>query len=385
MPPERPPRILVLVQSQQAYGRDIIEGIIRWARHTRRWELLFDTRIDPAAHTRHTDRQIDGIIAESRSPERRKWLEGLRVAKVVISGEHPVPGSVWVQADNRRVGTMAFDHLYELGLRRFAYCGYEDAEFSTERLAGFKQAMQKHRLEAQKLEVHLSPRQPGDFEPESPELIPWVQGLAKPVGVFAVTLDRARNLALACREGGVLVPEQVAIIGVNNDPLVAEMADPPVTGIDHGTVEIGYRGAEALDQLLRGEPTPSSIKIEPVEIQARQSTDILAINHPDVAQAVRLIRERALDGLTVKDILKQIPVSRRMLEQAFRQTLGRTIHQEITRVRMQHVEQLLRETSLDLPQIAVRSGYRYGSQLSAAFRKHMGMSPRAYRAEHATS
>ncbi|MCC5830716.1 MAG: DNA-binding transcriptional regulator [Phycisphaeraceae bacterium] len=376
-------RILVIVQVQQAYGRDIIEGVIRYSRQSRRWALYFHTLL-PEDQLPDMSGRFDGIIAESRTEVRRRWLQTLEIPRVVISGQHAVPGAGWLVADNYQVGRMAFDHLRDKGFKHFGWCGYERFDYSRQRERGFRDALIENGLDESCLSVFNLAADHADFFAEVPDLLPWLEKLPKPAGVFAVTLDHALHVAQSCREAGIYVPEHIAIIGVNNDPLVAEMSEPPLTSIDHGAREIGYRSAELLEGLMNGKAVPERpIVIPPVGITQRQSTTIFAVNHPEVARALRLIHKHGTEPINITTLLDELPIGRRALESAFVKHLNRTPHEELTRVRMDHARLLLRETDLSLADIAVRCGYRYGSQFSAVFKKHQGMPPRLYRKRHA--
>lgn len=377
-------RILVIVQAAQAYGRSILHGLLQEARRFPAWELLFDTLREPDLNS-HTNRPVDGIISEYGDDARADWLAGRGVPTVVISGPARVPGCGWVRIDNERVGQIAFEHLFERGLRQFAVAGYRDSFSSQQRLAGFRAAAIQRGIDAAAISVHQVSHFPGDFVAERPELIPWVRSLLKPVGVFATTLDHARNVSLACEEAQVHVPDEIALIGCNHDPLTAEMAHPPLTSIDHGALDLGVQAVRLLARLLDGEPVPDEpVVVEPIGITLRQSTDLQAVSNRHVARAMRLIRERASMGLTVEQLLAEIPLGRRAFELAFRSHIGRSPHQQIIRTRLDHACQLLRTTTLSLPLIAEACGYRYAAQFSAAFKKHLGIAPSAYRAGEPT-
>jgi LacI family transcriptional regulator len=158
------------------------------------------------------------------------------------------------------------------------------------------------------------------------------------------------------------------------------MSTPPLSSIDHGARRIGFEAARLLDDLLSGNTSPDGpIQVPPVKVVVRQSTDTLAIEDPNVARAVRFIRQRIADGIGPKDVIASMPVARRSLEAGFRRCLDRSIGQEITRLRIERVRKLLRETDLALPEICELTGYRYPSQLSAMFSKHVGISPSRFR------
>jgi LacI family transcriptional regulator len=178
----------------------------------------------------------------------------------------------------------------------------------------------------------------------------------------------------------------MALLGVDNDSVLHRLCRPPLSSIDHGAHQLGYRAAALLRDLLAGRPAPTApILVSPIGVVSRQSTDTLAVGDPDVATALRLIRGEACDGLPAEAVVRRVNISRTSLETRFRTLLGRSVHQEIVRVRMEEAKHLLRVTDLAMPDITSRSGFRYPSQVSHLFRKHLGVSPREYRARMRTS
>ena len=192
---------------------------------------------------------------------------------------------------------------------------------------------------------------------------------------------RARHVLDACRRAGLAVPDEVAVVGVDNDTFLGDLTDPPLSSVAPDTRRTGYEAAALLDRLMSGRERQrgQAIFVEPLGVVTRRSTDVLALGDADVSAAVRFIREHACDGIAVKDVLEQVPLSRRVLEGRFRKLLGRTPHDEIARIRLERVRQLLRETRLPLSDIAARSGFRTAEYLATAFRREFGTSPDAYR------
>jgi LacI family transcriptional regulator len=183
-----------------------------------------------------------------------------------------------------------------------------------------------------------------------------------------------------CRELEIAVPEEVAVIGVDNDRLLCDLADPPLSSVICNSRRNGYEAAALLNRMMSGESVPPEAHlIKPLGIETRQSTDILAIDDPDVAIAIRFIREHACRGIDVSDVLQQVPLSRRVLESRFRKILDRTPHQEITRLRIDRVKQLLAETDLSLSEIASRTGFQHDEYMTVAFKKQVGMPPSKFR------
>jgi LacI family transcriptional regulator len=178
----------------------------------------------------------------------------------------------------------------------------------------------------------------------------------------------------------VRVPDDVAILGVDNDQLLCRLCHPPLSSIDHSAKQIGFQAAGLLDRRLRGEDVSDQlILLPPTSVVERQSTDTMAIGDPDLVTVLRLIRQDACDGLRAEDVVRQVNISRTSLETRFRKLLGRSVHQEIVRVRIERAKHLLRTTDLAMPEITDLCSFRYPSQLSHIFRRELGLSPSQYR------
>jgi LacI family transcriptional regulator len=179
---------------------------------------------------------------------------------------------------------------------------------------------------------------------------------------------------------GVAVPDEVAVLGVDNDEVLCDLADPPLSSIIPDTRRIGYEAASCLDRMMRGEPSPGpATVIPPLGVVTRRSTDVLAVEDRTLSRAARFIREHACEGIAVEDVLAAIPLSRSVFERRFLKVFGRTPKAEIVRMQLQRVMQLLAETDLPLKQIADRAGFEHAEYMSAAFKKRTGLTPGQYR------
>ncbi len=218
------------------------------------------------------------------------------------------------------------------------------------------------------------------WEQERSSLADWLRGLPKPVGIMAAYDQRGWQVLDVCRSIGLGVPDQVAVIGVDNDELLCELAQPSLSSVVLDTDRAGYTAAELLAQMMAGKKVMAKqYLIEPLGIVTRQSTDVFSGADADVARAVRFIRDHGCDGIKVQAVVDELAMSRRVLEHRFRQTLGRTPHDEILRVQIERVAQLLAETDLPLATIADRAGFKHAEYMSVAFKRQTGLAPRQFR------
>jgi LacI family transcriptional regulator len=313
-------------------------------------------------------------------------LRATGIHTVDLNDQGPGPCRPDIQSDHRAEGVLAADHLLERGFTSFAFFGYPQFTWSRDCRAGFRATVHAaghscHEYR-QTQRVSLGHQQPS-WELEVEGVARWIASLKKPLGLMACNDFRGIQAIDACRRAGIAVPEEVAVIGVDDEELVCSLAYPPLSSVIPNAPSIGYEAAALLDRLMKGEPEATNpLSIPPVGITTRLSTDVTAITDSDVAAALRFIREHASEGIDVADVLSHVPVSRSVLQRRFRCLLGRSIHGVIARVRLERVKQLLVETDLALAVIAKRTGFSHVEYLSAAFRQAFGSPPGSYRREH---
>jgi LacI family transcriptional regulator len=322
----------------------------------------------------------DGIIARIENPAIARALHKMRLPIVDVSAARLVPSLPWFETDDAAIAQTAFEHLRERGFRNFAYCGDRRFNWSNWRQEHFERAVRAEGCPCFSYEPAGRPPAHGD---EMAEIARWVRKLPKPVGVMACYDLRGVQVLDACRRLDAPVPDEVAVVAVDNDELLCELAHPPLSSVIPNTRRTGYEAAALLDRLMSGGKSRGETHlIPPLGVATRLSTDVLAIEDPHVSRAVRFIREHACDGINVQDVLRAVPQSRRLLEGRFRKLLGRTPHEEILRVQVQRVKQLLTETDLTLDAIAERTGFSHTEYLSVVFRREVGTPPGRFREQN---
>jgi LacI family transcriptional regulator len=377
--PARWQRVAVAIPTFAAFQRQMIYGIINFAQaNAPDWVFEFRKQVEPPLAVLHRAKHCDAVLAyiDGNSPGVRAALRRIRMPTVLIEswGADMLPV---VRGDNRAIGRLAFDHLRSKGFRAYAYVGTMAFIVFRERREAFAEAVREARLE-----LIEAPALGNSVDADDSTVRSWIAKAPKPLGLFCGNVEAARRVAALCREVNALVPEEVAILGVDNERLESELSWPPLSTIDHGMDRAGYRAAELLQSLMQGQPPPSApILIPPTGVIERQSTDTLAVHDPEVRSAITLIREHAHKGLTVAQLLQILPVTRRKLEIAFRRHVGRSIHDELIRVRMERTKLLLSTTDMPMSEVAWACGIQNASRLSESFFKVVGMTPRAYRRE----
>jgi LacI family transcriptional regulator len=377
---QRRPLVAIAVDSFTTYGRAIIRGIMRYANLQRTW--LIHEEFRPVYSAVKNWPRSDGTIAAGVTTETAVVLRRKTKHIVMCSGSADPKKSPVVCLDDIAAGAMAANHLLDCRLEHFGYYGPTDTATPINRIAGFRQV-----LNARGFDCSISPTY---WETDAgrirhrhwPAVIKWLKELPKPAGILTFDDYSAFDLAAVALGGGIDVPDDVAIIGVNNDDLLCESAWPQLSSIEADWSRMGFAAAKILDGMMTGRQpfvSPTKISLPPLGVVKRLSTDVLAVDDPNLSDAVRFIREHACDPCTVQDVLRQVPVSRRNLERQFVSKLGRTPHDEIMHVRMESAKRLLQRLDLSLPDVAYKCGFSAASNFSRAFVQTQGMTPAAFR------
>ncbi len=384
MLPHRP-NVALLVESSRGYGRGLLRGIAQYARHHTNWALLHEEmtiEAQPPLWLYNTS--IQGVIARIDT-HNLEQIRRFNAPIVDVLCRREFPGIPRVDSDDRRVAETAFEHLRDRGFRRFAYCGYQHTHYSDARKLRFAELVTNFGGD---LSIYESPGQAdavitqaekgGQTDLES--LAAWLETLKRPTGLFVCNDIRGQQVLNVGRSLGIVIPDDIAVISVDNDDAICPLTDPPLSSVQPDVEQVGYRAAQTLHAMMVGRTTNTDIEyIPPLQVEQRGSTQAEAIDDPELARVCRFIRQFACEGINVGDVTEFASLSRRQLERRFRQVLGRSPHDEITAVQVQRVKQLLTETELTLEAMAPLAGYAHKESLSAVFKRETGETPGAYR------
>lgn len=392
-------KVVLVIEASGGYGRGLLRGIARYSRIYGPWRFYRDFPepdfylkpgfyTEPETYVNSTEKRkrlkrfqkwgIDGII--TRDP--RTIIEKGIPAIAAIHLEHPLTHIPCIMPNNEQIGRMAAEHFLEKGFKRFAFCGFQNVYWSNQRYLCFSKFLAEKGYNV--IDYNPDGKKPFRFrEDELLAIADWLKTLPKSTGLFICNDDRAQQVADACRIAEINVPEDVAVLSVDNDEMVCELADPPVSSIELNSEQAGYKAAETLDKMMKGlKPESSNIEVNPVRVITRRSSDILAISDPDVLQALRYIRTNANKVISVEDVVEHVPVSRRVLERRFRDVLSRSILEEIRQVRAGKIQILLTETNMSMTQIASKLDFSSSKQICRLFHEVFEISPMAYRKKY---
>jgi LacI family transcriptional regulator len=384
--------VALIIESGRAFGRGLLRGIARYARTQGNWSIAYH----PWEWDDKTPRwlmrsQCDGVIARIDSTALLQALQRLKIPVVDVRRKFRTPGIPMVGSEYCRIAQLAADHLREQGFRNFGYCGYAGVDYSARRRDDFVHYLKESHFKTLTYEGG-TPHTAATWQRESAamfherELGEWLRKLPKPIGIMACNDLRGRQVLNACKKHRITVPDEVAVIGVDNDEVLCELADPPLSSVIPATDRIGYEAAALLDKMMHGHQPPSQeVCIEPLGVATRHSTDVLAVEDQRIAKALRFIRDHACEGISVENVLDHLGasvsslISRSTLEHRFAEILGRSPKAEIMRVRLQRVRQLLIDTDWTLPEIATRVGIKHAEYLSIMFKSKFGQPPGEFR------
>ena len=380
-----------MIESSRTYGRELVRGIMRYSRLHGPWvfpwvfyrqDLFYVARGSERAELEHLRKWgPQGIISrDSRDIEElARWDMPLFVA---VAMEPPSAQRNNIVADNHAIGRMAAEHLLERGFRNFGYCGFDDMYWSSQRGVSFSARIKEAGFQTS---IYKQPKSRASrlWYREEAILAEWLRKLPKPVGIMACNDDRGQHITEACANAKLDVPYEVAIIGVDNDDQVCDISNPPLSSVALDVEKAGFHASELLDRMMAGEKmSPQTVIVSPNRVVMRQSTNIVAVEDKLVSQALNFIHHSAKRPIQVEDVIKSLSVSRRNLHDKFMTTLGRSVYDEIKRVRIDLIGQMLIETDLSISDIALSLGYDNTNHIARYFKQKMRMSPLDYRKLH---
>jgi len=355
-----------MVNNMGGYSRGVLRGVASFA-FAKAWEC----KVEGVNNRGGLDSpaEFDGWIVQALSADTAAELHRAGMPVVNVSsalGEDDMPAVV---SDDLAVGRAGADHLLRQGFRSFAFYSPVDRRFARLRHEGYRT-----RLRETRHAVELITR--------DDDLTTALFQLERPLAIMAANDSAALSVLEHCRAHNLRVPDEIGILGVDNDDLIQSLAFPPLSSINMATDRIGFEAAALLERLLAGERLSGHrMLIPPTGIVTRQSTDVLSIADRDVAEALRFIRDHAGKPIGVEDVSQSVTISRRQLERRFRETLGRSVFDEIKRCRIDRAKQLLSETELTIPQIAAASGFANASYFTVVFGEATGATPGVYRTQ----
>ncbi len=380
-------RVALLLETDMAFDRAIARGVGDYIHSHTGWIILMDPMTEATIEgLRHW--APDGIITSIHLPAIRE-IATITDIPIVGFGSYSEQQDGYlkfpiVTSNQSEIGRMAARYFINKGLRDFAFCGgTEGALWCQQRRIGFIEELAKHGFGCDVYQP--DPASTASMPSAIVSLGNWLESLPKPAGVFVFFDGWARWVLDACVLQDLQVPQQISVLGVDNDRWLCELSQPRLSSIDPNVETAGYTAAEILDKRMSGQPASTSVTyIDPAKVEERDSSSYLAFEDPEVAVAMRYIKEHACDPIAPADVLKVTGMSNSTAYRKFMKSLGRSIHDEIQRVQLERIQQLLTSTNLNVTEAARQAGFLNIRYLTKVFRDATGMTPTEYRRSRST-
>jgi LacI family transcriptional regulator len=373
------PHVALIIETSKHYGRELLLGIGDYIRAHEPWSIFIGERgqWDPdPPWLKNWDG--DGIITRSVDFDLCRAAKASGIAVVSLRHLLPKPEFPTVFPEQRLIGQRIAAHLIERGFQHFGYVGVEENKgWEAIRRKFFVQALRDQGISQMDV-LLLAAGSP--WEVEQTRLGDWLRSLPKPIGIMASHDTQGIALLDACRRVTLRVPEKVAVVSVDNDPVLCTLANPPLSSLDQNVRDVGYHAALLLDRMMRGKRVEiKNYFLEPGQVVTRQSSDVLAIPDEAILKAVRYIRENSDKPISVHDVVFASGISRRSLELKFIEHVGVTPLEEIHRRQLDRIKQLLIETDMPIAELAQQTGFRYQEYFARFFKQHTGLTPTKFR------
>ena len=386
---DKKPTVALFIETSRAYGRGLCLGIADYSHSHGDWNFLIQERDLRSGIPEWLESwDGDGILCRLSNPELAELLASAPCPVVDLYGQIRHPDIPFLDTDASTVADMAARFFVNSAFSNFAFCGFPGLWFSDNREAAFKKAIGCF---GAKIHVYRPPvawnvtdvaRRESLHPSGSPQLAEWIRSLPKRTAILACNDIRAQQLVRMAIKVNRRIPEDLAVMGVDDDRLICELCTPRLTSIRPDTHTLGYTAAHWLHQLMQGKQLPyNQLLVPPVQITERASTDTIASDDPILVKSLRFIRDHAHERIDANRVIEHVGLARSSVETRFRTAIGRTIKAEITRVRINRADVLLRETSMNLDEIAQACGFATASHFLRIFKRERGITPGSFRSD----
>lgn len=372
-------KVLIMIDTSRLTGRELLSGAERYISAFTKWQVH---TLAPTYLTKDVKKldleQFDGFFV--CYTEFLDWI--LKIPKPKIIHHTPkeiLPDASLIVTGSARIGQTAAGYFIARGFTHCSFCGFKQPNWSNERHDSFERTLRQFGIEPEPGYIDTPTR---NKESDPRRLARWIAALPKPVGIFACNDDRAINILEACKTHDIPVPEEVAVLGVDNDSLICNLSSPPLSSIALNFDAIGYQAARHLDRMMNHHAGNTTFYVDPVEVITRKSTDILALEDKELIAAVRFIRTHFEQPILVTDVVAATALSRRELEYRFKQTFKRTIKAQVEQLRIDAIKKKLLSSSQPICRIANTLAFIDSEHFSRYFKHHTGLTPSAFRQTH---
>jgi LacI family transcriptional regulator len=368
-----------MIEPLGEYIQGLLRGIVKYSNTKRSWILFREPGKHEGILPPLDPSQADGIIA--KIPNTPKALSKLpkSVATITIGYRKIISGLPQILGDTTEIGKIAADYFLARGFKNFAYCGFDEMHWSRERGESYRNTIEDQGFNVSFYKnIKKTKKQP--WQVELQDIAKWLKSIAHPTAVLACNDERGQHIIHACKIAKLRIPEEIAILGVDNDNFVCGLSTPPLSSIALSVEKAGYQAAELLDKMIRTKKScEKSVIVRPTHVVTRQSTDILAIEDEQLAEAINFIHKNCNSQISVEDVVDTLALSRRSIERKFRKHLSRSVNEEIRRIRVNNIIKMLLNTDLTITQIGLALAYKDLTHIARYFKEETSITPSQYR------
>lgn len=376
----------------------LMAGLSEYVRDKGNWQLIVWPDSSQESLTFLKQRGCKGAFVSTQTAARAKELLRLDIPVIAVYSLQDMYSLPFISANSELVAKMACEYFIKKRFKNFAFFGITQARWSQERMEYFVKYVSRAGYEVNVFKEEQIPIT-NDFVPFTnlwinktlntgqERLVQWLKELPQPTAIFASCDILACHLSNIAKEVGLNIPDEISLLGVNNDQAICNICDPPLSSIALNFKKAGYNAARLLNKIISGQQKMQGqwIEIQPTHVESRISTDLFAIEDQDIVQVLKYIRQNSNKPLQVEDVANYICISKRSLQLKFRKALGRSIHDEIVQAHFDIAKAMLIDTNLSVDEIAAGSGFLYTSNMRRAFKQIAGMLPQKYRQQHHVS
>jgi len=374
------PNVLIMMESSRASGRQFVEGVAEYANHFGNWHFIWEPHGIEDLSKPWRDLYYDGIITRDIAVAEAEISRGIPMVLMQYVRESFPEKTVYIHAADEEITAMVVKHFLSRGFTNYAYCGYKLYPWSIKRGQTYEKMLAESGYETDSLYLDISESGSEPLTLHEEVVGEWLLALPKPVAVMAANDELGRYVVQICRNVGLRVPEDCAFVGVDNDRMVCGMSNPPLSSVEMKLHRAGYDAARLLDKLMRGGDIEQSvIEVGAQDLLVRRSSDIFAVEDVQLRKALQFIHNNIAETILVDDVARVSGVSRRALENRFRNRLDSTVKRYISELRADHVARVLSETLLSVEEIAEQCGFSETSHLTRFFKSIKCVTPSAYR------
>jgi LacI family transcriptional regulator len=381
-------KIILLIDISEEYGQNLLKGISKYSKEHGPWifckmPLFYRETLGMEGIVNFAKEwEADGIIGQLYNDTDIKKVLSAGIYLIAEDFKERFPDIANITGGYYEAGEMGAEYFLKKGFKNFAFYGFKNIVWSRERAEGFENHLNSQGFEVHHFDQDKAPtRELWYYKPSA--LSQWLQSLPKPIAIMACDDERGQHITEACKHTNIQIPEEIAVLGVDNDVLTCNLSDPPLSSINLDTQKGGYEAARLMDQMIKKkEQLNVNIIVAPTQVITRQSTDIASTNDKYIAKALKFIHQNIDSSINVADVIKQVPLSRRGLEKRFKETTGIGVYKYIYNLQIQKFAEKLLETDKSISEIALESGFSNSKNISRQFKQVKGCTPIEYRAKH---